>query len=1482
MDLARPRDPLNLNDQGIRRASWWAWHQRVDWALDALFAPRTESPVLFVAKVGWRATLLECSLVALAVLTFCSSFLDLGTQRVLTGNESEIFQSLDWTLMVSLKEYGQFPLWNPYIRTGIPFVADPFLHVLSPAVFVPVVALGVVDGFKVALFLSFLAAGLGMWWMGAVLGAGRFARLWMALMYAFTGQNVARFFQGEYDFVLNFGWIPWAIAGVIAALSTRRRLHVSVAAISLAMLFLGGHVYFPFYTLLAIAVYAPLALVQVRLRPRFAAIRWDTVKVLLAVGILAAGLVALQMLPMLEFWPHFGKATNLEMTDSQTLQQIWLDYTVPDKQRPDAIKWLPPEEFYAYTGTWPFLALVLLPLAIWKRDRRPLLFFALLFLVAVLWIDVRDTPWREIYVRYGWINQFRYPTRMLIFGAFAVTGLAGLCLDSLMKVLSPDSHPLRASVTAGASWRNVVALLGAGLLTAFMLWSVADVYQTNRGHVGTREYYPVPWQVLGWLRNADPAEYFVWLPGDWHAPAVANRLHFIDCFYGFSDIRPLSGMFNRRTVQAQPNYRVLGNDKVSTDPDAVVYQRFPTHTIYKLPHSLPFAFAVGNDKLLDPAGGRELQREEVSELTPFVSGPNGLELIVRGDVGSTLVVLIAQYPGWRVTVDGREQPLKNVGGFLATDLQPGIHKYEFSFTSTTFGAGIAISLLAVVVTLVLIASDVRFGLAGARRRAWSRLSHLFSVWRGRLWQTSTDPGPTTLARAGGKPIAVEAVYRAGVLKPAVPLDIPQNSRVRITVSAGRGLSPTAAFPVPVTWHRLGDFMAGILSRAISLPVVLFALGVLVYLVTRLWALDQFPGYFYYDEPWIALKGEDLWNQGFRDRDGLWLPVYFQWGPRWSPVLAAYAHAVSVGLFGKSIFVARATSALFSLFGAIAVGLMLRLVFRSRYWWAAIPFMAAIPIWFLHSRMAFETVISVSLLAWFLLFYLLYRTRSPSYLLAAIPCAVAAFYAYSNGEAVVGTLGLMLLLSDIRYHLRQRATLLLTAASMVAVSSLPLIGFLRNHSTGFGETLSALDSYWLTSASPLDKLMRYLQNYLYGLSPQYWFQPGDTDMLIHRMGGGYAPMPLWSLPLLMVGVWVCLRGARSSSHRAVLLAALAAPTGAALVGVAATRVMAFVVPATLLAVLGLEWLLVRLPHRLPYGLLAMVVFTLLSLSSISMLRQSLAEGSTWIRNYGQYGLQWGAREVFGTIREFLEKDPRTRVVITPNWAAGTDTFARFFLTSAQQQRVKLFTTVDNYLGAKGDLTPDTVLVMVPGEYLKAKASPVFKSVQVEKAIAYPDGSPAFYFARLAYADNADALMAADRDARRRLVESQVTVDGQTVRARHSRLDMGQPQAMFDGDPRSLVRGEEANPFVLELTFPRSRAVQGLTLDLNLLDVDVTVSVRGPGDSRPTTYMESFRGPVTRAELVFGGGPRWVEEMRIEIKNVRAGDTDHIHVYEVTLR
>lgn len=679
-------------------------------------------------------------------------------------------------------------------------------------------------------------------------------------------------------------------------------------------------------------------------------------------------------------------------------------------------------------------------------------------------------------------------------------------------------------------------------------------------------------------------------------------------------------------------------------------------------------------------------------------------------------------------------------------------------------------------------------------------------------------------------------------------------------------------------------------------LILLSAVLLVYAATRFIGLTHYPIYFFCDEATHAVLAQKLIANGLRDHTGTFLPPYFLNVRKWNLGLSIYLHAITVGLFGKSVFLTRATSVVVGLLNPIAIALTLFIVFRNRFWWMGPLVVGMIPAWFLHSRTAFETVMSVAFYSVFLCSYLLYRTRSPKYLFIALPAGAATFYSYSNGQGVMAVSSVLLLLFDFPYHLRQmrqRPLLMVGGVLLVGLLAIPLFRYRALHPGETTKQLRDFGSYWVQSIPVMQKLSLFAKNYLAGLDPRYWFLPNDIDLVRHRMQGSH--IPLFLAPFILVGLGNCLWHWRSPAHRTVLVAILAVPFSPALVRIEVYRVLGMVIPATLLTLIGLgqldEWVnqwswLRRWPLSAAIGIAGGLILVLLN---FHLVYAALTDGPTWHRDYGMIGMQYGARQLFEqVVPQILEASPpNTQIFISHTWANYPDVFLEFFLTPQQRARVQLLSIEDilhRLATARVPLTPERLFILPPDEYLRAVSSNKLVVSKPEYIIPYPDGRPGFYAVRLRYVDGIDAIVAAERLARQQLITTTVQLDGQPITVRHSRLDMGSPQDIFDANPKTLMRGLEANPFIVEFLFPSPRTITTLGLHVRCQNFTVKMIVTPPEGGDKKTYVTSYHDmPLDpRVDYTFPDGPVEVEALRIEITNTDAGESDHMHLWEVEFR
>ena len=695
-------------------------------------------------------------------------------------------------------------------------------------------------------------------------------------------------------------------------------------------------------------------------------------------------------------------------------------------------------------------------------------------------------------------------------------------------------------------------------------------------------------------------------------------------------------------------------------------------------------------------------------------------------------------------------------------------------------------------------------------------------------------------------------------------------------------------PVPETARPLSLWQK--VRARLSAPSwkpALIGLALVIYLLTRLIGLSNFPIYFFGDEAVQTVLAADFLRDGLRNYDGEFLPTYFPNGDQYNLSLSVYLQVIPYLLFGKSVFLTRATPAVISALAALWSALALRRAFGSRLPWLGALILVLTPAWFLHSRTAFETALATTFYTGFWYFYLCYRNGSPRSLYRAALLAALTFYSYSPAQMVIAVSVLLIGLSDLPYHWQQRRVVL----RALGLGMLLLLPYLRFQVTYPGETrhhLEVLRSYWIMPLPVGEKLRLFFQEYLNGLNPLYWFRPDPPDIIRHVMKGyGH----LWRPGLLFtaLGLLLALKNLRHPAYRALLIALLAAPSGAALVGLGITRALFIVIPVAWLTALGMEWLILWisrhlsawLPEALPYNALAGLTFLGLSLGGFAMLNDALRNGPLWYNQYGLYGMQYGARQVFSAALEYLKEHPGQPLVITPTWANASDVLARFFVGDPLPFTMG---SIDGCLTNYCNDLARTTLVMTAEELQRAQESGKVTDIRIEKTLYYPDGQAGFYFVRLRYVDNIQAIFEAERLERRKPVEETLTLpDGSRAHVAHSRLDMGEIYHAFDNDPTTLIRTAEANPLRLDVTLEVPYTAQTRVVRVGGVPTRVTARLWSPGASQPLELtQEVAESPNPRDVILNLASPTIVSHLELEVLSTRDGEPAHVHLWEVQLR
>jgi hypothetical protein len=210
--------------------------------------------------------------------------------------------------------------------------------------------------------------------------------------------------------------------------------------------------------------------------------------------------------------------------------------------------------------------------------------------------------------------------------------------------------------------------------------------------------------------------------------------------------------------------------------------------------------------------------------------------------------------------------------------------------------------------------------------------------------------------------------------------------------------------------------------------------------------------------------------------------------------------------------------------------------------------------------------------------------------------------------------------------------------------------------------------------------------------------------------------------------------------------------------------------------------------------------------------------------------------------------------------------------------------DGYTAERQPLDDHLVFVLTAREYEAARADTRFTDVRLEKEIPYPDGSPGFFFVRLRYSDQADAIFEQERLARLVPIVETTTVAGEVWTIEHPLFDSGGVQHLFDGDPYTLARGYEANPLVLKVTFPSPRPLTALDLTTGSMGFSLTARLIPADGSEALVYSQTYtdlpNDPTVTLE--FPAAPMEVSRLELEVRHLTEPGAAKIHLREIVLR
>jgi hypothetical protein len=354
-------------------------------------------------------------------LAFCSPLLkDLYTSG---SGDWDYFMALYEIPSITLFEYHQFPLWNPYSGGGISLIGNPQAGYLSP-IFIFTAIFGVSAGLKIAVWAHTFTGLWGMWLLCGHLNINGPARLAPAIIFMFSGAWSLHIAAG------HIVWLPAALLPLLffAFLKGLQNSHwIYLAGFIESLMFYEGGTYVFAFALIFIFVYAVVHALENK--------TFQPVQTFFIVNLLAAALSAPKLLPVLELLQNHPRPTGV---GNGLPLDIFFFFFID--------RFIGLERNLNGTGWWAFgsyLGVVVVTLYLFSftlfRKHRALVIATLFTLLIALGNFGALSPWSILH-KLPFFSGFQVPTRALIVLCFGVALLSGYSLAHLGRHDSSHSR----------------------------------------------------------------------------------------------------------------------------------------------------------------------------------------------------------------------------------------------------------------------------------------------------------------------------------------------------------------------------------------------------------------------------------------------------------------------------------------------------------------------------------------------------------------------------------------------------------------------------------------------------------------------------------------------------------------------------------------------------------------------------------------------------------------------------------------------------------------------------------------------------------------------------------------------------------------------------------------------------------------------------------------------------------------------------------
>ena len=341
--------------------------------------------------------------------------------------------------------------------------------------------------------------------------------------------------------------------------------------------------------------------------------------------------------------------------------------------------------------------------------------------------------------------------------------------------------------------------------------------------------------------------------------------------------------------------------------------------------------------------------------------------------------------------------------------------------------------------------------------------------------------------------------------------------------------------------------------------IIFAVVLILFLITRIYKIAEIPVSVYWDEASIGYNAYCIATD-LKDEWGVTLPIHFRAFGEFKLPVYIYTVAVFVKAIGLNEYAVRLPAVLYTLGTLIVVYLLTKKITGKEGLAILASFILSVSPWlFIFSRTGYEATAGL----FFFLLAIYFFIRSPKeelFFLLGMVSLIASMYSYTSFRIISPIVLIAILAFAVRRDLKEKlpviiVSLIIFGASLIPIARLYIYdaGYSRAQTfaliPGFEQVydLAGKPHFQLiynrnTGITWWQNMVTIGKNYLSHFSPNFLFLKGDTNPRSQIPGHGQ--LYLFEAPLILLGLFAILKS-KKVLYFLPLVALLIAPIPAAL-------------------------------------------------------------------------------------------------------------------------------------------------------------------------------------------------------------------------------------------------------------------------------------------------------------------------------------------------